>query len=74
MLNKYIEPTAHCYKKKKKFENLSSLMHLDANVVSMCLVKIKKSVYFTIQFIFATIHRFHYTFWYYSWVPLYYFS
>ena len=30
--------------------------------------------YFTIQLIFATIHRFHCTFWYYSWVLLYYFS
>ena len=32
------------------------------------------SVYFTVQFIFATIHKSHYTFWYYSWVSLYYFS
>ena len=30
--------------------------------------------FFTIQLIFATIHGSHYTFWYYSWVPLYYFS
>ena len=32
------------------------------------------STYFTIQLIFATIHGFHYTFWYYLWVLLYYFS
>ena len=30
--------------------------------------------YSTIQLIFATIHRSRYTFWYYSWVSLYYFS
>ena len=30
--------------------------------------------YFTIQLIFTTIHVSHYTFWYYLWVPLYYFS
>ena len=30
--------------------------------------------YFTIQLIFATIHEPHCTFWYYSWVPLYYFN
>jgi len=37
-------------------------------------LQIKKPVYFTIQLIFTIIHGFHYTFWYYSWVPLYYFS
>ena len=31
-------------------------------------------IYFTIQLIFATIHGSHCTFWYYSWVSLYYFS
>ena len=30
--------------------------------------------YFTIQLIFATIYVFHYTFWYYLWVILYYFN
>ena len=37
-------------------------MHLDANALSVCLAKIKKSAYFTIQFIFATIHGPHCTF------------
>ena len=32
-------------------------MHLDANALSVCLAKIKKSAYFAIQFIFATIHE-----------------
>ena len=36
--------------------------------------KLFLSTYFTIQLIFATIYGSHYTFWYYSWVPLYYFS
>ena len=47
-------------------------------LVRMLLVyvwfQIKKSAYFTIQLIFATIHGPHYTFWYYLWVSLYYFS
>ena len=47
-------------------------------LVRMLLVyvwfQIKKSTYFTIQLIFATIHRSHCTFWYYLWVPLYYFN
>ena len=42
--------------------------------ISVCLVKIKSSAYFTIQFIFAIIYRSHNIFWYYSWVLLYYFS
>ena len=29
--------------------------------------------YFTIQLIFATIHKLYYTFWYYLWILLYYF-
>jgi len=37
-------------------------------------LQIKRSVYFLIQLIFTTIHEFYCTFWYYSWVPLYYFS
>ena len=37
-------------------------MHLDANALSVCLAKIKKSAYFTIQFIFAIIHGSHFTF------------
>ena len=36
--------------------------------------QIKKSVYFTIQLIFATIHGSYCTFWYYLWVSLYYFN
>ena len=47
-------------------------------LVRMLLVyvwfQIKKSTYFIIQLIFATIHRSHCTFWYYLWVPLYYFN
>ena len=35
---------------------------------------LKKPTFFTIQLIFATIHGSHCTFWYYSWVLLYYFS
>ena len=35
---------------------------------------LKKPVFFTIQLIFAIIHRPHCIFWYYSWIPLYYFS
>ena len=35
---------------------------------------LKKIVFFTIQLIFAIIHESHCTFWYYSWIPLYYFS
>ena len=31
-------------------------------------------IFTTIQLIFSTIHESHCTFWYYSWVPLYYFS
>ena len=30
--------------------------------------------YFTIQLIFSIIHEFHCTFWYYSWISLYYFN
>ena len=40
----------------------------------MCLGLLKKPVFFTIQLIFSTIHGSHYTFWYYSWPPLYYFN
>ena len=36
--------------------------------------KLFLSTYFTIQLIFATIYGSHCTFWYNSWVPLYYFS
>ena len=35
---------------------------------------LKKPTFFTIQIIFATIHGSHCTFWYHSWVLLYYFS
>ena len=34
--------------------------------------KLNFSAYFHFQIIFATIHGSHCTFWYYSWVPLYY--
>ena len=40
----------------------------------MCLGLLKKPVFFTIQLIFSTIHGSHYTFWYYSWPPLFYFN
>ena len=40
--------------------------------LSVCLHWLKKSVFLTIQLIFATIHGSHYTFCYYSWIPLYY--
>ena len=33
---------------------------------SVCLAKIKKPAYFTIQLIFVTIHRHHCTLWYYN--------
>ena len=33
--------------------------NLDGHIFSVCLAKIKKSAYFTIQFIFTTIHRSH---------------
>ena len=36
--------------------------------------QIKKSVYFTIQLIFTTIHGLYCTIWYYSWIIMYYFS
>jgi len=35
---------------------------------------LKKSVFFPIQLIFTTIHGFHFTFWYYTLVSLYYFN
>ena len=38
--------------------------------LSVCLAK--KPAYFTIKLIFATIHKSNYTFYYYSWVLLYY--
>ena len=41
---------------------------------SVHLAQIKKPHFFTIRLIFTTIHGSHYTFWYYSWVLLYYFS
>ena len=37
-------------------------------------LQIKKLVYFTIQLIIAIVHRPYCTFWYYSWLSLYYFS
>ena len=37
-------------------------------------IPMKNKNYFTIQFIFITIHGFYCTFWYYSWVLLYYFG
>ena len=33
---------------------------------------LKISAYLQFQLFFAIIHESHYTFWYYSWVPLYY--
>ena len=34
--------------------------------------KLKILTYLQFQLIFSTIHESHYTFWYYSWVTLYY--
>jgi len=53
-------------------ENISSLRSLTHLV--FVWQKLILSTYFIIQLIFATIHRSHCTFWYYSWVSLYYFS
>ena len=35
--------------------------NLDGHIFSVCLAKIKKPTYFTIQFIFTIIHGSHYT-------------
>ena len=41
---------------------------------SVRFAKIILLTYFTIYLVFATIYGSHCIFWYYSWVPLYYFS
>ena len=48
--------------------------HDEKCITGVYLAKIKKMAYFTIQLIFAIIYELNCTFWYYSWVPLYYFS
>ena len=53
-----------------------SIWPLHPSMQTSCAFSIglKNQLFFTIQFIFATFHRYHCTFWYYSWVLLYYFS
>ena len=53
---------------------LSVLVCITCYGLHVCLTKIKKSDYFTIQLIFTIIYESYCTFWYYSYVLLYYFS
>ena len=55
------------------YKTISDLQSRFVDLVCVWL-QIKEPTYFTIWLIFVTIHGSHYTFWYYLWVPLYYFS
>ena len=66
----------HWLKKKKKIENTNNLDGTcKPNRPLVCVrQKLFLAAFFTIRLIFPTIYGFYYTFWYYSWVSLYYFS
>ena len=60
-------------KKKKKKKTKNADVETQTQYPSKYLAYFLPT-YFTIQLIFATIHEPHCTFWYYSWVLLYYFN
>ena len=66
-----LEKTETCFLKKKKTQNadVETQTQYPNGYLAYFL-----PAYFTIQLIFATIHESHCTFWYYSWISLYYFN
>ena len=55
----------------EEFEINTSVIY---KLFSVRFAKIILLTYFSIHLAFATIYESYCTFWYYSWVPLYYFS